>query len=150
MTTAPIANIDVHSAETLAQCVILMEAALSLSEATKTMDAMIATMKVGKRFMEAKTMTVEERARECAKEYERLVIGRVGDAERTSTWDEDGKWVHATITTLVAQALRDQIKECAGVADYYCKDGEIRYANCIAEQIRALAEPTEERKEIER
>lgn len=62
-------------------------------------------------------MTIEERAKAIAKEYERLVIEQVGDNERTSTWDEDSIWVHATITKLVAQAMRTLAEDCAQIAD---------------------------------
>lgn len=78
-------------------------------------------------------MTVEEKAK--------TVTDEVGTAT-----------TGAELRALIAQALRDQIEDCAGIADRFLTSGDRHAAQLIGKQIRALAGPltTEEGKESER
>ena len=79
-------------------------------------------------------MTIEERAKEAVKASKKAV-GAFGP-KSFKEWGE-------RLEQIIAQALRDQIEECAKIPDKYEN-------SAMAEEIRALAAPTEEGKEIER
>lgn len=70
-------------------------------------------------------MTVEERAK--------TVTDEVGIAT-----------TGAELRALIVQALRDQIEECAGIADRFLTSGDRHAAQLIGKQIRALAGKKEE------
>lgn len=76
-------------------------------------------------------MTVEERAK--------TVTDEVGTAT-----------TGAELRALIAQALREQIEDCAQIADHLLTSGGRSTAQMIGERIRALANQTEEIQEVEK
>jgi hypothetical protein len=74
-------------------------------------------------------MTVEERTRKIFTEED---------------VDEVGSRYIEALQYRIAQALRDQIEDCAGIADRFLTSGDRHAAQLIGKQIRALAGKKEE------
>lgn len=83
-------------------------------------------------------MTVEERAKKAFDVFMNVHYMNLSDE---------------MVMTAIIQALRDQIEDCAKIADAETATDNTQWrlaAETITDNIRALAEPTEERKETER